>query len=492
MKAKKLLNKLRLSVGAQINALLIAVLIGFIMFAVYNYILLSRFNDRYEREIEQYSEIIELKKDIQLCDKRMVDFLKTGNRTSLAELNDMYEIITERLNRLHNIAEDEEAKYLLNSITVSFDAYYSECGNTAYLYNTNNADYFGSADEAAVILRYLENYSDELLEYNLNMSIKTLETVDQRQTMSIYVNLIITVLSVFGVLAVSLYIYRNMTRPINILYDQAVEIASGNFDVKPNNIKAANDIGVLAETFDQMCEGIRNKIQAENAKMDAEKKLILEQKKNIEVEKLLEETRFMALQSQTNPHFLFNTLNSINRTIMFGRNEQAMMMLDSLADLLRYNLTDANVPAELIQELKVTEKYLNIQKLRFSDRIKVGGQVDKALLNSVKLPKFSLQPLVENAIIHGIEPKTEGGTIIIDIRKRGGYCLIRIADNGMGMDRKRLMQIRDVNTSKRIGVRNTCQRIRYYTGREDSFSIYSKKGAGTIVAIRLPLINEEQ
>lgn len=485
--AKKIIHKLKFSVGAQINALLIAVLCSFILFAVYNYILLNSFNNRYEMEIEQYSEIIELKKDVQLCDKRMIEFLKTGNRTSLAELNDMYEIITDRIKKLYDISEDEEARYLLKSINISFEAYYSECGNTAYLYSTNNGGYFESADDAALILGYLEDYSDELLEYTLNMSIRTQKTVEERQKLSTYINFVITALSITLMLVISLYIYRNMTRPINILYEQAVEIASGNLEVKPNNIRAANDIGVLAETFDQMCESIRNKIQAENAKMDAEKKLILEQKKNIEVEKLLEETRFMALQSQTNPHFLFNTLNSINRTIMFGRNEQAMMMLDSLAELLRYNLTDANIPTELIQELKITEKYLNIQKLRFSDRIKVGGKIDKTLLNSVSLPKFSLQPLVENAIIHGLEPKTDGGTIIIDIRRRGEYCLIRIADNGMGMDRKRLLQIRDVNTSKRIGVRNTCQRIRYYTGIEDSFRIYSKEGTGTIVAIRLPI-----
>ncbi len=484
---RKIINKLKFSVGAQINAFLIAVLCSFIVFAVYNYSVLNSFNDRYEKEIEQYSEIIELKKDIQICDKRVVEFIKNGNRTSLAELNDMYEIVTGRLKRLYDISEDEEARYLLKSINISFEAYYAECGNTAYLYSTNNGGYFESADDAKLILGYLEDYSDELLEYILNMSIRTQETVEKRQTFSIYLNLIITALSVIIMLSVSLYIYRNMIKPINILYNQAIEVTSGNLDVKPNNIRVSNDIGVLAETFDQMCESIRNKLQAENEKMDAEKKLILEQKKNIEVEKLLEETRFMVLQSQTNPHFLFNTLNSINRTIMFGRNEQAMMMLDSLAELLRYNLTDAAIPTELVQELKITEKYLNIQKLRFSERVNVRGTVDEELLHSVKLPKFTLQPIVENAIIHGLEPKTEGGTITIDIRKRGEFCLIRIADNGMGMDRGRLLQIRDVNTSKRIGVRNTSQRLRYYTGIEDSFRIYSKQGTGTIVAIKLPI-----
>ena len=214
----------------------------------------------------------------------------------------------------------------------------------------------------------------------------------------------------------------------------------------------------------------------------------MEQRKNEEYEKLLSQARFLALQSQINPHFLFNTLNSINRTVMLGRREQALTMLDSLSVLLRYNLADAQMPALLGEELGITEEYLKIQKMRFSSRLNVDVRHDRKLEQAVTLPRFTLQPLVENAVIHGLEPKEEGGTLILDVRKTGNYIRIRICDNGMGMEKERLERIRRRLSEKqpeRIGVWNIWQRLSLYTGRDDSLKIMSKKGAGTIVSIYL-------
>ena len=203
---------------------------------------------------------------------------------------------------------------------------------------------------------------------------------------------------------------------------------------------------------------------------------------------LASQAEIHALQSQINPHFLFNTLNSINRTVMLGRREQALTMLDSLSVLLRYNLADAQMPALLGEELGITEEYLKIQKMRFSSRLNVDVRHDRKLEQAVTLPRFTLQPLVENAVIHGLEPKEEGGTLILDVRKTGNYIRIRICDNGMGMEKERLERIRRRLSEKqpeRIGVWNIWQRLSLYTGRDDSLKIMSKKGAGTIVSIYL-------
>ena len=203
---------------------------------------------------------------------------------------------------------------------------------------------------------------------------------------------------------------------------------------------------------------------------------------------LASQAEIHALQSQINPHFLFNTLNSINRTVMLGRREQALTMLDSLSVLLRYNLADAQMPALLGEELGITEEYLKIQKMRFSSRLNVDVRHDRKLEQAVTLPRFTLQPLVENAVIHGLEPKEEGGTLILDVRKTGNYIRIRICDNGMGMEKERLEKIRRRLSEKqpeRIGVWNIWQRLSLYTGRDDSLKIMSKKGAGTIVSIYL-------
>ena len=135
-----------------------------------------------------------------------------------------------------------------------------------------------------------------------------------------------------------------------------------------------------------------------------------------------------------------------------------------------------------------SEEYLKIQKMRFSSRLNVDVRHDRKLEQAVTLPRFTLQPLVENAVIHGLEPKEEGGTLILDVRKTGNYIRIRICDNGMGMEKERLEKIRRRLSEKqpeRIGVWNIWQRLSLYTGRDDSLKIMSKKGAGTIVSIYL-------
>lgn len=136
------------------------------------------------------------------------------------------------------------------------------------------------------------------------------------------------------------------------------EIARGNLDAHVKESFGENTVSMLSRAFNHMAFSLKEKIESE-------KQLLVEQRKNEEYEKLLSQARFLALQSQINPHFLFNTLNSINRTVMLGRQEQALTMLDSLAVLLRYNLADAQTPALLGEELGITEEYLKIQKCVF-------------------------------------------------------------------------------------------------------------------------------
>lgn len=482
------LEKIRFSIGAQINFFFGFLLFTFAGFVVYNYIIITQIDERYKKETDQYYEIMELKNDFQSCDKSLEEYMKNGNRTVLSDLNNRYELVIDRLNRLYRSIKDEEARYLIKSIYNSYESYYQECCNATYLYSMKNNEYVFSINASSLIMSYLTNYADDLLKYTLDISLQTKQQVEEKQTILMFCNMIIAVLAFILIGVVNFYIRSVMTHPIKILSMQAKEIAAGNLNVRPNSVYFKNDIGFLADTFNKMVESIQNKIQAENEKMEAEKKLLLEQKKNIEIEKLLEKARFMALQAQTNPHFLFNTLNSINRTIMFGREEQALMMLDSLAELLRYNLTDGSEPVELGQEINITRKYLNIQQLRFSDRLNVIEQIDDKLITEIRLPRFTLQPIAENAVIHGLEPKTEGGSIWINVGNRGPFALIRIFDDGIGMDRERLKAVRTrfaVNSTNRIGIWNTCQRVRLFTGKDESFHIYSKRGIGTLIVIKI-------
>ena len=439
------------SVGAQINAVLLLMLILFLSFSIYNHSLFNQFNARYQKEINQYYSILELKNHFLQSGILFEEYMKTGNRTTLAEFNDTYEIARSVIDILYTESTNEESWYLLRGIDQSFESYYSECCNASFLFNGNDYRYYDSFYYSQTIGEYLEKYTNELLQYALESSVDSNRELTHRRKVMTAFNMGAVAAACVLIAASASYIFVRVTRPLNELKKQVEEIARGNLDAHV-------------------------------------KESLGEQRKNEEYEKLLSQARFLALQSQINPHFLFNTLNSINRTVMLGRQEQALTMLDSLAVLLRYNLADAQTPALLGEELGITEEYLKIQKMRFSSRLNVDVRHDRKLEQAVMLPRFTLQPLVENAVIHGLEPKEEGGTLILDVRRAGDYIRIRICDNGMGMERERLEKIRRRLSEKqpeRIGVWNIWQRLSLYTGRDDSLKIMSKKGAGTIVSIYL-------
>ncbi|MCF0129739.1 MAG: histidine kinase [Pseudobutyrivibrio sp.] len=223
--------------------------------------------------------------------------------------------------------------------------------------------------------------------------------------------------------------------------------------------------------------------------VETEKQLIVEQQKSEKYAILLKEANFMAMQSQINPHFLFNTLNSIKSTVMLGKTKQTFMMIDSFAAFLRYNLKDREPQVKLTEELSITEEYIRIQQFRFEEHIKMRIIYDADLTEQILVPKFSIQPLVENAIIHGLENKVGDGLLIIDVKKGSNYIYVRVFDNGDGIGEEKLNKIKtEENISEKgIGIGNIQSRLKIFYDRDDVFHIISRKEVGTLVVLQIPL-----
>lgn len=222
---------------------------------------------------------------------------------------------------------------------------------------------------------------------------------------------------------------------------------------------------------------------------DALDKLHEEEVRRLEMEKRLEAMKVEALKNQINPHFLFNTLNVIAGMAMLENAETTEKMIKSLSGLFRYNLQNSEMEATLTQELKVVHDYMYIQQMRFGDRVKchVDCRVDEKY---VRIPRFTFQPLVENAIIHGLSPKEEGGEIYIRIQEVCGKLIITICDTGVGMDAKTLKNLkeglkRDEYSHSNIGLCNVWNRLKL-TYPDSGFQIRSKQQVGTVVRISIP------
>ena len=193
----------------------------------------------------------------------------------------------------------------------------------------------------------------------------------------------------------------------------------------------------------------------------------------------LAEARFAALQAQVNPHFLFNTLNTIAVLVRDNDRQAAVRIVEQLSEVLRGTLSShrANEVA-LGEELELVRQYVSIEQARFSDRLRPEFRIDDSVL-SAALPSFALQNLVENAIRHGIARAPEAGSLIVAARLVDNLLEISVTDDGTGIDENMLIP-------KGHGIENTRARLRALYGELASLVIVSRKEGGTIATLRLP------
>ena len=202
-----------------------------------------------------------------------------------------------------------------------------------------------------------------------------------------------------------------------------------------------------------------------------------------EQKRLLLEARLDALQRQINPHFLFNTLNSIASLVRM-KPELAREMIVKLANILRALLKDHDTYVPLSEELKFTDDYLDIEVVRFGpSKLRVTKEIDPRTLG-VLVPSILLQPLIENSIKHGLEPRINGGTVTLRSQLNGDRIRIEVADDGVGMvDRPASALSR---SGAGIGMKNVQERLEVLYGNQARFSVVSNPGRGTLVSIEIP------
>ncbi len=201
------------------------------------------------------------------------------------------------------------------------------------------------------------------------------------------------------------------------------------------------------------------------------------------LEARLMESQLQALQQQLHPHFLFNTLHAIS-TLVHRDPDKADLMIERLSDLLRVTLHKVGVQeVELAQELDYLRAYLDIEQVHFGDRLRVEYCIDAAVLDAL-VPTLILQPLVENAVRHGLEPVVRGGTLSIEARADGDVLVVQVKDDGAGYPSSRPQR-------SGVGLTNTRSRLDRLYGEEGVLRISDKPGGGTVVDIRLPLRRDE-
>ncbi|MBC8062710.1 MAG: histidine kinase [Clostridiaceae bacterium] len=283
----------------------------------------------------------------------------------------------------------------------------------------------------------------------------------------------ITIIIILITTLLMFLISNQIASPIKKLVTLLNVIEKGDFNVKIK-LSRKDEIGNLAKSFNSMTRKVKNLID----------EVYLDKIKQTELE-------LHMLQNQINPHFLYNTLESISMMATINDDEKTSEMASALGTILRYGIDQKNVHVFVKEEINNLENYIMLQKCRFQNMYNITTRVDEAILDN-KIIKLILQPVVENAIYHGMQNTRSGGKIDVLGYEKNSILVFEVIDNGAGMEAEKLLSlneyINELNDSfKSIGLRNVNKRIKLNYGNNYGIKIFSTLGLGTRVEIKLPI-----
>lgn len=282
-----------------------------------------------------------------------------------------------------------------------------------------------------------------------------------------YMDLLIAMALIVIAIVIASFIAGRLTNPIKKMLVAIQLTGSGDFSTKIPD-QSQLEFRILIKKFNHMNEKIQELI-----------------KENYESTLREKEAEIMALNLQLNPHFLYNTLNIIN-WMAIDRDDRAISkMIVSLSTMLQYTVNNKQEIVKLRDDLEWLRSYTHIMENRFEGVFKVTYELDQ-LPGDCKVPKLFLQPIVENAIIHGFEALESGGAIRINGQVRGEMLYFEVSDNGKGMSEQQVRTLLNPE-AEGIGVKNIAQRISLIYGNQSRLSIESEIGKGTVVAVTIPL-----
>lgn len=314
------------------------------------------------------------------------------------------------------------------------------------------------------------------------------EMVPNRGTIRQFYSLGALIFVIVAVL-ISVLISHRLSQPIMRLRSSMQAVERGDFDISVD-VSGEDEIGQLAKDFNIMIAQIKELMR-----------------RNAEEQEQKRKSELLALQNQITPHFLYNTLDSVIWMAEGKQYANVVTTVSALARLLRLSISKGDELVAIRDEIEHISSYLTIQKLRYRDRLDFKIEVDESILQ-LKTPKVILQPLVENAIYHGIKNKEGGGHVTVRGALDGGHVVLAVADDGVGMSRERVRAVLGEDELKhdrvlpasasparrgsRVGVRNVHERIQLYFGKTYGLSFVSNNGNGTLVQVRLPVVHAEE
>ncbi|WP_422477980.1 cache domain-containing sensor histidine kinase [Pleomorphochaeta sp. DL1XJH-081] len=296
-----------------------------------------------------------------------------------------------------------------------------------------------------------------------------------RRNVEDYVMVVALVLTIGAILAgiLAYFFSKSISRPIDKLATSMHRVEEGNLETRVEESKI-REIGELQRSFNTMVRQITTLMELTR-----------------EEESKLQEAERKALEAQMNPHFLYNTLNTVKSIARMHDEQEIYTIITKLGKLLRDAIDNREGETTLAESFSLVENYLTIQKIRYGEKLHTIVELDETIA-SLKTPKLIIQPLVENAIIHGLEPKIGIWRLTVRARLEAKMVIISVADNGVGFSRNiRFKNGFSLDEANHVGLSNIQRRLKLRYGELSDLSVDSVPHEGTIVTIHIPFPRED-
>lgn len=458
--------------------------------SVYLLSIMDRYKGQIDTMFEKHIYLSSIEEVMNRLDENLLGFLSSKNSTRLNEYiinaEELENIVQGASNKTFNIED-----LMLKDISNLVDQYIFEANEAiSYKRQRNVAKYYSHYETSKKIKSYIFDYIEQLNSRQLTRNSKAyIELVSQMRLLQWITFIIVIDLIILSLLIVYLITSR-MVKPFSHLSHAAEEIAKGNLNTADIVLTTEDEFKVLADAFNKMKNSISKYVEELTFKAETEAALKDEQMKNLMMAHLLDNAKLYALQSQINPHFLFNTINAGVQLSILERANNTTQFLETMSRLFRYNIRKMDSSCTLREEIENIKDFYELLKVRFRSRIQFQFMIDPETLDMI-VPPLILQPMAENAYIHGLSGLEEGGLITVQTYKTSEATFIIVEDTGKGMTTETIDQIlnRDREDYEKIsvgiGVRNVRDRLELFFHRKDVFSIESVTGEGTKIIIEI-------
>ncbi len=466
-----------------------------------NLVLFERINTTVENMDQVYATNIrlgELERLLTKLESSVYQYLNIQSQDALDAYIRNREIFASMIGEIDDTITDHPARRMernIRNLAVSWMELTDRAVSAKQMHDV--VSYKESFEEIQTIYTYLLAYIRGLdtLRFKANS-----ENYDVLYQYLRYLEIFMTVVLI-GVtcclMALLYVIIGSFTRPLERLADKAKEVGKGNFGISLEGPKSEDEVGTVTVAFNQMIVSINEYIRKTRESLELEIRM---KERELAMENLLKDAQLKYYQAQINPHFLFNTLNAGQQLAMMEDAERTYAFIENMASFFRYRLRKNGEGSTLQEEIGLIDSYMYIMNVRFSNEIHLEKEIDARLLD-IRFPGMVLQPVIENALNHGLRGVEWEKRIWFYVGQENGEAEIRIQDNGVGISKEIVDKLntgdfrhseRENDSGNGVGLSNVRERLRLYFDRADVMTVKSDgEGKGALVIIRVPILRED-